>query len=88
MTIGFRACAEPALWEVDSDPSGFWWVEPNDADRNVIAFARASRDRERCLCSSPTSHPCPDAAAPRGDLVSARWRLIRAPRECTRTTSD
>src|SRR5205809_1274204 len=31
---------EPALWEVDSDPSGFWWIEPNDADANVIAFAR------------------------------------------------
>jgi 1,4-alpha-glucan branching enzyme len=23
---------EPALWELDSDPSGFWWIEPNDAD--------------------------------------------------------
>ena len=34
-------CAQPALWE-DGDPSGFWWLEPNDADRNVIAFARAS----------------------------------------------
>jgi 1,4-alpha-glucan branching enzyme len=34
---------EPALWEIDSDPSGFWWLEPNDADANVLAFARASR---------------------------------------------
>jgi 1,4-alpha-glucan branching enzyme len=33
---------EPALWELDSDPSGFWWLEPNDADANVVAFARAS----------------------------------------------
>jgi 1,4-alpha-glucan branching enzyme len=24
--------AEPALWELDSDPAGFWWLEPNDAD--------------------------------------------------------
>ena len=23
---------EPALWELDSDPAGFWWLEPNDAD--------------------------------------------------------
>ena len=38
---------EPALWELDFDPSGFWWLEPNDADRNVIAFARRSDDRER-----------------------------------------
>jgi 1,4-alpha-glucan branching enzyme len=34
---------EPALWEVDFEPAGFWWIEPNDADANVIAFARASR---------------------------------------------
>ncbi len=34
---------EPALWELDSDPAGFWWLEPNDADSNVIAFARRSR---------------------------------------------
>jgi 1,4-alpha-glucan branching enzyme len=31
---------QPALWELDSDPTGFWWLEPNDADDNVIAFAR------------------------------------------------
>ncbi|HXD59939.1 MAG TPA: 1,4-alpha-glucan branching protein GlgB, partial [Thermoleophilaceae bacterium] len=40
---------EPALWEVDSDPSGFWWLEPNDADNNVLAFARASRDGSRVI---------------------------------------
>ena len=38
---------EPALWEVDSDPAGFWWLEPNDADRNVIAFARAAVRQRR-----------------------------------------
>jgi 1,4-alpha-glucan branching enzyme len=38
--------SEPALWELDSDPSGFWWLEANDADANVVAFARAG-------CSSP-----------------------------------
>jgi 1,4-alpha-glucan branching enzyme len=32
----------PALWQLDSDPAGFWWLEPNDADNNVIAFARRS----------------------------------------------
>ena len=32
---------EPALWELDFDPSGFYWLEPNDADSNVVAFARA-----------------------------------------------
>ena len=35
---------EPALWELDSDPAGFYWLEPNDADNNVIAFARVSKN--------------------------------------------
>jgi len=34
---------EPALWELDSDPAGFYWLEPNDADNNVVAFARTSQ---------------------------------------------
>jgi 1,4-alpha-glucan branching enzyme len=34
---------QSALWDLDSEPAGFWWIEPNDADANVIAFARASR---------------------------------------------
>jgi 1,4-alpha-glucan branching enzyme len=32
----------PALWELDSDPAGFSWIDPNDADRNVLTFARYS----------------------------------------------
>jgi 1,4-alpha-glucan branching enzyme len=39
--------AEPALWEMDFDGSGFWWTEANAADDNVIAFARRTRDSER-----------------------------------------
>jgi 1,4-alpha-glucan branching enzyme len=40
---------EPALWEVDFDPAGFEWLEPNDAERSTLAFARRSRDGERVL---------------------------------------
>jgi 1,4-alpha-glucan branching enzyme len=45
---------EPALWEVDFEPAGFRWLEPNDAQANVVAFARFSRAEERvvvCLCN-------------------------------------
>ena len=31
---------EPALWQRDADPGGFFWIEPNDADQSVVAFAR------------------------------------------------
>jgi 1,4-alpha-glucan branching enzyme len=49
---------EPALWEVDFDPAGFRWLEPNDSARNVIAFARLGAGDTRpvvCVCNfSPT----------------------------------
>jgi 1,4-alpha-glucan branching enzyme len=41
--------AEPALWEVDHDPAGFEWLEPDDAAANVLAFMRFSGGRERSL---------------------------------------
>jgi len=31
---------EPALWEADSEPSSFEWIDANNADDNVIAFLR------------------------------------------------
>jgi 1,4-alpha-glucan branching enzyme len=34
----------PALWELDADPGGFSWLEANDADANVVAFARTGDD--------------------------------------------
>src|SRR5438874_2957784 len=52
---------EPALWEVDFDPSGFRWLEANDATSNTLAFVRFSRDEKRalvCICNlSPVSRP-------------------------------
>ncbi|WP_062079221.1 1,4-alpha-glucan branching protein GlgB [Demequina globuliformis] len=32
--------ATPALWERDSDPQGFTWIDADDADRNVLTFLR------------------------------------------------
>jgi 1,4-alpha-glucan branching enzyme len=40
---------EPALWELDSDPAGFYWLEANDADNSVVAFARQSADGHRVV---------------------------------------
>jgi 1,4-alpha-glucan branching enzyme len=65
---------EPALWEVDSDPSGFWWIEPNDADGNVIAFARASRDGERVLVFAANLSPIPRPGYRLGLPRACRWR--------------
>jgi 1,4-alpha-glucan branching enzyme len=68
---------EPALWEVDSDPSGFWWIEPNDADSNVVAFARqntGSSGETRLVVFvanfSPVARPAYRLGLPR----ATRWR--------------
>jgi 1,4-alpha-glucan branching enzyme len=36
--------ATPALWSKDDDPSGFQWVDANDAGHNVFSWIRRSRD--------------------------------------------
>jgi 1,4-alpha-glucan branching enzyme len=69
-----RYRAEPALWEIDSDPAGFWWIEPNDADNNVIAFARASKNGERVLVFVANLSPVPRTAYRLGLPKSCRWR--------------
>jgi 1,4-alpha-glucan branching enzyme len=41
----------PALWQRDFEHEAFWWVEANDADNNVFAFARAGTDPgDRLVC--------------------------------------
>ena len=52
----------PALWEVDFDASGFAWLEPNDADGNVVSFARFGKDpsSDVLVCAanlSPVARP-------------------------------
>ncbi len=43
----------PALWERDSEPAGFAWIDPNDSDGNALSFIRWSAAGEPlvCLCN-------------------------------------
>ncbi len=65
---------EPALWELDSDPSGFYWLEPNDADANVLAFARASKGAKRVLVFAANFSPVPRPGYRLGLPHAGRWR--------------
>jgi 1,4-alpha-glucan branching enzyme len=65
---------EPALYELDADPTGFWWLEPNDADRNVVAFARGSRDGARVLVFVANLSPMPREHYRLGLPRAGRWR--------------
>ncbi|MET8097446.1 1,4-alpha-glucan branching enzyme [Streptomyces sp. NPDC005236] len=43
---------EPALWERDTDPSGFTWITGDSADDNVFAFLRHAADGTPLLAVS------------------------------------
>jgi 1,4-alpha-glucan branching enzyme len=71
---------EPALYELDADPAGFWWLEPNDADHNVVAFARQSRARtggegggQRVIVFVANLSPVPHYGYRLGLPRSTRW---------------
>jgi 1,4-alpha-glucan branching enzyme len=66
--------AEPALWELDFEPAGFYWIEPNDAAHNVIAFARTSRDLQRVLVFAGNLSPVPRHGYRIGLPRAGRWR--------------
>ncbi|HEY2172889.1 MAG TPA: 1,4-alpha-glucan branching protein GlgB, partial [Mycobacteriales bacterium] len=40
----------PALWTLDVDPSGFSWIDANDAQGNVFSFIRRGADGSVVVC--------------------------------------
>jgi 1,4-alpha-glucan branching enzyme len=50
---------EPSLWEQDASPSGFQWLQPNNADQNVLAFVRWSKGGDRHLVCVANLSPEP-----------------------------
>jgi 1,4-alpha-glucan branching enzyme len=66
--------SDPALSEIDFDFTGFWWLEPNDADSNVIAFARASKKGEHVLVFAANLSPVPRIGYRLGLPRPCRWR--------------
>jgi len=39
-----------ALWSLDQDPSGFGWIDANDASNNVFSFCRRGNDGSLLAC--------------------------------------
>ncbi len=68
--------AEPALWEVDFDASGFRWLEPNDAPGNVLGFLRLSASGERAVACVCNFSPVPRHAYRVGLPRAGRWREL------------
>ncbi len=68
--------SEPALWEIDFDPSGFRWLEANDAANNVVAFARQGLGDTRpvvCVCNFS---PVPQHGYRVGMPRAGRWQEL------------
>jgi 1,4-alpha-glucan branching enzyme len=74
--LNLRYREEPALWELDFEPAGFRWLEANDADANVVAFARFGSEGARvlvCVCNfSPIPRYGYRVGLPRG----GPWREL------------
>jgi 1,4-alpha-glucan branching enzyme len=64
---------QPALWEVDFEPSGFRWLEADDASWNVLVFARFSADGSRPLVCAGNFSPAPRRAYRIGLPCGGRW---------------
>ena len=64
---------ERALWEVDFEPSGFRWLEANDASWNVLVFARFGSEGSRPLVSAGNFSPVPRSGYRVGLPCGGRW---------------
>jgi len=71
--LNHRYREEPALWEMDFDHTGFWWIEANAAEDNVFAFARRSKDSERVIVFAANLSPVPRHNYRLGFPRSGKW---------------
>jgi 1,4-alpha-glucan branching enzyme len=51
--------AEPALYQCDTDPSGFQWIDCNDSDNSVVALLRRAKDPDDVLLAVVNFTPVP-----------------------------
>jgi 1,4-alpha-glucan branching enzyme len=65
---------EPALWELDFEPAGFRWLEPNDAAANVVAFTRLDTHGERVVACVCNLSPVPRQGYRLGLPRAGSWR--------------
>ncbi|WP_041253710.1 1,4-alpha-glucan branching protein GlgB [Frankia sp. EAN1pec] len=66
----------PALWERDSDPSGFSWIDASDAENNVFAFVRWGEDGERALACVTNFAGVGQVGYRLGFPFPGRWREV------------
>jgi 1,4-alpha-glucan branching enzyme len=65
----------PALHELDAEPAGYHWLEPNDTERSVLVYERISRSGDRVVCALNFT-PVPRFNYRVGVPSSGPWREI------------
>jgi 1,4-alpha-glucan branching enzyme len=72
-----RACVEwPALWERDHEPMGFQWLEADDADHSVYAFARWANEGAHAVLCVANFTPVPRPGYRVGTPWEGPWHRI------------
>jgi 1,4-alpha-glucan branching enzyme len=67
---------EPALHEKDADPSGFEWIEPDDASTSIVAFIRTGRTTNDVILVACNFTPVPRSNYRLGVPRGGPWREI------------
>jgi 1,4-alpha-glucan branching enzyme len=67
--------SEPALHELDTDPSGFQWVQIDDADQSTLSFLRRSRSGGAVLVAMNLT-PVPRHNRSLGVPVGGKWTEV------------
>jgi 1,4-alpha-glucan branching enzyme len=66
----------PALWERDFEGEAFWWIEPNDAEASVYAFARIGDEGAGPVVCVLNLTPVPRHNYRLGLPQAGRWREL------------
>jgi 1,4-alpha-glucan branching enzyme len=65
---------EPALWELDYDTGGFYWVDCSDVENSIFSFVRQSRDAQSRVIVILNLTPVPRFQYRIGVPCGGRWK--------------
>jgi 1,4-alpha-glucan branching enzyme len=67
---------QPALWRRDHEPAGFQWIDPNNADDNVLSFIRHSDGGHAPMVCVTNLSPLPREHLRIGLPLAGAWREV------------
>ena len=66
----------PALWQRDTDPTGFQWLDADDADHSLYAFVRWSVDGGSAIVGIANFTPVPRPGYRVGLPWGGPWEIV------------